>query len=63
MNIDAAEKLTKLIRTNFGPAGTYKMLVSGAGDIKITKDGAVLLSELQLTTHRCVHSYGGNSPG
>lgn len=48
MNIDAAEKLTKLIRTNFGPAGTYKMLVSGAGDIKITKDGAVLLSELPI---------------
>ncbi len=48
MNIDAAEKLMKLIRTNFGPAGTYKMLVSGAGDIKITKDGSVLLSELPI---------------
>ncbi|TNJ29742.1 TCP-1 chaperonin subunit zeta protein [Giardia muris] len=48
VNIDAAEKLAKLVRTNFGPAGTYKMLVSGAGDIKITKDGSVLLGELPI---------------
>ncbi|XP_037821252.1 T-complex protein 1 subunit zeta [Lucilia sericata] len=36
------------MRTNLGPKGTMKMLVSGAGDIKITKDGNVLLHEMQI---------------
>lgn len=36
------------MRSNLGPAGTIKMLVSGAGDIKITKDGKVLLDEMQI---------------
>jgi chaperonin GroEL (HSP60 family) len=31
-----------------GPRGTLKMLVDGAGQIKITKDGKVLLSEMQI---------------
>jgi len=31
-----------------GPKGTMKMLVSGAGDIKITKDGNILLHEMQI---------------
>jgi chaperonin GroEL (HSP60 family) len=31
-----------------GPKGTIKMLVGGAGDIKLTKDGAVLLHEMQI---------------
>merc|ERR1712055_339490 len=34
--------------TNLGPKGTMKMLVGGAGDIKITKDGNVLLHEMQI---------------
>merc|ERR1719401_2473361 len=34
--------------SNLGPRGTLKMLVSGAGQIKITKDGCVLLGEMQI---------------
>lgn len=36
----------EVVRSNLGPKGTIKMLVSGAGDIKLTKDGKVLLSEM-----------------
>merc|ERR1712240_469143 len=35
-------------KTNLGPKGTMKMLVGGAGDIKITKDGNILLHEMQI---------------
>lgn len=38
----------EVIKTNFGPTGTLKMLIGGAGDIKITKDGAILLEELPI---------------
>ena len=31
-----------------GPRGTLKMLVDGAGKIKMTKDGKALLSEMQI---------------
>ena len=31
-----------------GPKGTLKMLVGGAGQIKLTKDGNVLLHEMQI---------------
>jgi len=34
--------------SNAGPRGTLKMLVGGAGQIKITKDGNVLLHEMQI---------------
>ena len=37
-----------VLKTNLGPKGTMKMLVGGAGDIKITKDGNVLLHEMQI---------------
>eukprot|EP00188_Purpureofilum_apyrenoidigerum_P001215 Plantae.Rhodophyta-Purpureofilum_apyrenoidigerum.ctg16527.p1 GENE.Plantae.Rhodophyta-Purpureofilum_apyrenoidigerum.ctg16527~~Plantae.Rhodophyta-Purpureofilum_apyrenoidigerum.ctg16527.p1 ORF type:complete len:531 (+),score=100.69 Plantae.Rhodophyta-Purpureofilum_apyrenoidigerum.ctg16527:142-1734(+) len=46
--ISAAKGLQDVLRTNLGPKGTIKMLVSGAGDIKITKDGNVLLNEMQI---------------
>lgn len=36
------------MRTNLGPKGTLKMLVGGAGQVKLTKDGSVLLSEMQI---------------
>jgi T-complex protein 1 subunit zeta len=36
------------MKSNLGPKGTMKMLVSGAGDIKVTKDGNVLLHEMQI---------------
>uniref|UniRef100_A0A4D5RA11 T-complex protein 1 subunit zeta n=1 Tax=Scolopendra viridis TaxID=118503 RepID=A0A4D5RA11_SCOVI len=48
VNISAARGIQDVLRTNLGPKGTMKMLVSGAGDIKITKDGNVLLHEMQI---------------
>uniref|UniRef100_A0A0B8RTH3 T-complex protein 1 subunit zeta n=1 Tax=Philothamnus irregularis TaxID=1899461 RepID=A0A0B8RTH3_9SAUR len=48
VNISAARGLQDVLRTNLGPKGTMKMLVSGAGDIKLTKDGNVLLHEMQI---------------
>jgi T-complex protein 1 subunit zeta len=46
INISAARGLAEMLKTNLGPKGTMKMLVSGAGDIKITKDGNTLLHEM-----------------
>jgi T-complex protein 1 subunit zeta len=48
VNISAAKGLQEVLKTNLGPRGTMKMLVSGSGDIKITKDGNVLLHEMQI---------------
>lgn len=48
MNISAGKGLQDVLKTNLGPRGTLKMLVGGAGDIKITKDGRVLLHEMQI---------------
>jgi len=48
VNLNAAMGLQEVMKTNFGPRGTLKMLVGGAGQIKITKDGAVLLHEMQI---------------
>lgn len=48
LNITAARGLQEVLKTNLGPRGTMKMLVSGAGDIKLTKDGMVLLKEMQI---------------
>uniref|UniRef100_A0A646QE49 Tcomplex1z n=1 Tax=Hemiscolopendra marginata TaxID=943146 RepID=A0A646QE49_9MYRI len=48
VNISAARGIQDVLKTNLGPKGTLKMLVSGAGDIKITKDGNVLLHEMQI---------------
>jgi T-complex protein 1 subunit zeta len=52
MNINAAGGLMDVMKTNLGPRGTIKMLVSGSGDIKLTKvraDGWM----------RCVRLRGG----
>ena len=48
VNVAAARGLQNVLRTNLGPKGTLKMLVGGAGQIKITKDGNVLLHEMQI---------------
>ncbi|KAJ1129850.1 hypothetical protein NDU88_008213 [Pleurodeles waltl] len=48
VNISAAHGLQDVLRTNLGPKGTMKMLLSGAGDIKLTKDGNVLLHEMKI---------------
>lgn len=52
MNISAAKGIQEVLKTNLGPKGTMKMLVSGAGDVKITKDGNVLLHEMQIQVRR-----------
>lgn len=31
-----------------GPRGTLKLLVGGAGQLKLTKDGKVLMHEMQI---------------
>ncbi|KAG5247527.1 T-complex protein [Salix suchowensis] len=46
MNINAAKGLQDVLKSNLGPKGTIKMLVGGAGDIKLTKDGNTLLKEM-----------------
>ncbi|KAI8372217.1 T-complex protein 1 zeta subunit [Blakeslea trispora] len=48
LNITAAIGLQEVLKSNLGPRGTIKMLVDGAGAIKLTKDGKVLLSEMQI---------------
>ncbi|APA13460.1 conserved hypothetical protein [Sclerotinia sclerotiorum 1980 UF-70] len=48
VNISAGEGLQDVLKSNLGPMGTIKMLVDGAGGIKLTKDGNVLLREMQI---------------
>lgn len=48
VNMGGARGIQDVLKTNLGPKGTMKMLVGGAGDIKITKDGNVLLHEMQI---------------
>ena len=48
MNLNASHSLSDILKTNLGPAGTLKMLVGGAGDVQLTKDGNVLLKNLTI---------------
>lgn len=48
VNIAAATGLQSVLSSNLGPKGTLKLLVDGAGSLKLTKDGKVLLSEMQI---------------
>lgn len=48
VNISAGEGLQQVLASNLGPLGTLKMLVDGAGQIKLTKDGSVLLREMSI---------------
>jgi len=48
VNVNAGKGLQNVLKSNLGPRGTLKMLVGGAGQIKITKDGRVLLHEMQI---------------
>ena len=65
MNITAAKGLADVVKSNLGPRGTMKMLVSGAGLIKVTKDGKVLLDEMQIQhpTRASYHRSHSNSAG
>ncbi|PWA03321.1 hypothetical protein BB558_000502 [Smittium angustum] len=49
VNVSSAVGLQNVLKSNLGPRGTLKMLVDGSGGIKVTKDGKVLLSEMQIT--------------
>lgn len=48
VNIAAAQGLQQVLASNLGPKGTLKLLVDGSGNLKLTKDGKVLLSEMQI---------------
>ncbi|GAA5842077.1 hypothetical protein JCM11251_002006 [Rhodosporidiobolus azoricus] len=48
INVNGATGLAGVVKSNLGPRGTLKMLVDGAGQLKMTKDGKVLLSEMQI---------------
>lgn len=48
VNINAAKGLQEVLKSNLGPKGTIKMLVGGGGQVKLTKDGAVLLQDMQI---------------
>ncbi|EWC45592.1 T-complex protein 1 subunit zeta [Drechslerella stenobrocha 248] len=54
VNINAGVGLQEVLRSNLGPMGTLKMLVDGSGGIKLTKDGKVLLSEMQIQSPTAV---------
>jgi T-complex protein 1 subunit zeta len=48
VNSAAAVGLLNVLCTNLGPTGTLKLLVGGAGQLKLTKDGVTLLKEMQI---------------
>lgn len=48
VNINAGKGLQEVLKSNLGPKGTIKMLVGGAGQVKLTKDGNILLHEMQI---------------
>merc|ERR1711871_1220254 len=48
INSGAAQGLASVMRSNIGPTGTMKMLVDGAGEITLTKDGSHLLASMQI---------------
>lgn len=54
VNVSSAEGLQSVLETNLGPKGTLKMLVDGSGNIKLTKDGKVLLNEMQIQSPTAV---------
>lgn len=48
VNVAAGVGLMNVLKSNLGPRGTLKLLVGGAGQLKLTKDGLVLLKEMQI---------------
>ena len=47
-NITAGKAVAQSVRTTLGPRGMDKMLVSGAGDVVVTNDGATILDEMDI---------------
>jgi T-complex protein 1 subunit zeta len=48
VNCSAAVGLMQVLASNLGPTGTLKLLVGGAGQLRLTKDGLVLLKDMQI---------------
>ncbi|KAJ2157846.1 T-complex protein 1 subunit zeta [Coemansia sp. RSA 552] len=49
MNIHSARGLQNVLKSNLSPRGTLKLLVDGANQLTLTKDGKVLLNQMQIT--------------
>ncbi|CAG8509656.1 2499_t:CDS:2 [Ambispora leptoticha] len=49
LNITAAVGLQDVLKSNLGPKGTIKMLVDGAGSIKLTKDARAATAQDEIT--------------
>lgn len=49
MNIQSARGLQNVLKSNLSPRGTLKLLVDGANQLTLTKDGKVLLNQMQIT--------------
>ncbi|KAJ1951150.1 T-complex protein 1 subunit zeta, partial [Linderina pennispora] len=49
MNINSAIGLQNVLKSNLSPRGTLKLLVDGANQLTLTKDGKVLLNQMQIT--------------
>jgi T-complex protein 1 subunit zeta len=47
VNVAAAVGLSNVLKSNLGPTGTLKLLVGGAGQLTLTKDGLTLLKDMQ----------------
>jgi T-complex protein 1 subunit zeta len=63
VNISAVRGLQEVLRTNLGPKGTMKMLVSGSGDIKLTKDRRASSRNANSTSNSLLNSKSSNGPG
>lgn len=48
ISICAAKGLQDIMKNSLGPCGTMKILVTGGGEVKISKDGSYLLNEMQI---------------
>ncbi|KAK0528085.1 T-complex protein 1 subunit zeta [Tilletia horrida] len=49
VNTAGAVGLAGVLKPSYGPRGQLKLLVDGSGSLRMTKDGKVLLSEMQIT--------------
>lgn len=49
MNYLAINSLAQIFESNIGPNGTYKMLITPSGQMKVTKDGSILSKEISFT--------------
>lgn len=48
INIEAIQQLSAVIKNGLGPNGATKLLITPAGEVRLVKDGHVLLKNIQL---------------